>query len=187
MQHLKEKGKGAETDPCRESKTKTPELWILLHLFSDFIFSLGKFLRNVFHVYYILILIGLTISLTLWSRFRDLPSISAVKIEFKHFLCPPPQKKTRKRKPLLQILQDYVTRNTLLGRLWITSTLLVLLDRHLVSSMYQSTESTESQTFNLLLANKLQNFNYINLVVIDILTEQISIFNSSYITKTFTT
>lgn len=74
-----------------------------------------------------------------------------------------------------------MTRNTLLGRLWITSTLLVLLDRHLVSSMYQSTESTESQTFNLLLANKLQNFNYINLVVIDILTEQISIFNSSYI------
>lgn len=93
MQHLKEKGKGAETDPCRESKTKTPELWILLHLFSDFIFSLGKFLRNVFHVYYILILIGLTISLTLWSRFRDLPSISTGKIEFKHFLCPPPPKK----------------------------------------------------------------------------------------------
>lgn len=93
MQHLTEKGKGAETDLCRESKTKTPELWILLHLFSDFIFSLGKFLRNVFHVYYILILIGLTISLALWSRFRDLPSISAGKIEFKHFLCPPPPKK----------------------------------------------------------------------------------------------
>lgn len=57
----------------------------------------GEFLRNVFHVYYILILIGLTISLTLWSRFRDLPSISAVKIEFKHFLCPPPPKKNQKK------------------------------------------------------------------------------------------
>lgn len=157
MQHLTEKGKGAETDLCRESKTKTPELWILLHLFSDFIFSLGKFLRNVFHVYYILILIGLTISLTLWSRFRDLPSISTGKIEFKHFLCPPPpKKKIRQRKPLLQILQVYVTRNTLLGRLWITSTLLVLLDRHLVSSMYQSTESTESQTF--IVGNQVTKF-----------------------------
>lgn len=101
MQHLTEKGKGAETDLCRESKTKTPELWILLHLFSDFFFSLGKFLRNVFHVHYILILIGLTISLTLWSRFRDLPSISAVKIEFKHFLCPPPKKKNQKKEAVV--------------------------------------------------------------------------------------
>lgn len=38
MQHLTEKGKGAETDLCRESKTKTPELWILLHLLFDFFF-----------------------------------------------------------------------------------------------------------------------------------------------------
>lgn len=33
MQPLTEKDKGAETDLWRESKTKTPELWILLHLF----------------------------------------------------------------------------------------------------------------------------------------------------------
>lgn len=49
-----------------------------------------------------------------------------------------------------------MTRNTLLGRLWITSTLLVLLDRHLVSSMYQSTESTESQTF--IVGNQVTKF-----------------------------